>query len=188
MDSDGNMHCFLLPLSSCYIEISAVSQCRILWLFSIRKHSCLHFFFRLTPCTLLDSRDCIWLLSAYCDLVTIDTDWCRLNLLADSRCTSQKTQTQMWNWLRYETDSDSFHTVHSLSTAYKQYPAGCWWWWINYGAEQLQPQQLSHNNTMHKTCYLQDFKKLPNQNSIDRCNIEGFICCKLKSINKCISQ
>ena len=39
IDSDENLHCFKLPLSSCYIKISVVSQCRgsagISWLFMI---------------------------------------------------------------------------------------------------------------------------------------------------------
>ena len=30
IDSDENLHCFTLPLSSCNIKISVVSQCRIL--------------------------------------------------------------------------------------------------------------------------------------------------------------
>ena len=45
IDSDENLHCFTRPLSSCYIKISVVSQCRstagILWLFNI---SLSHFF------------------------------------------------------------------------------------------------------------------------------------------------
>ena len=30
IDSDGNMHCFMQPLSSCDVKISFVSQCMIL--------------------------------------------------------------------------------------------------------------------------------------------------------------
>ena len=30
IDLDGNIHCFMLPLSSCYIKLSVVSQCRTL--------------------------------------------------------------------------------------------------------------------------------------------------------------
>ena len=39
---------------------------------------------------------------------------------------------------------------------------------------------------MLKICYLRDFKKLPDQNSIDI--PEGFICSKLKDINECASR
>ena len=34
-------------------------------------------------------------------------------------------------------------------------------------ATQLHPQLLSHDGTMRKKCYQRDFKKLPNQKSID---------------------
>ena len=55
IDSDENLHCFLLTLSSCNIKISVVSQCRstagILWLFKISTHSLSRFFNRLTTCT-----------------------------------------------------------------------------------------------------------------------------------------
>ena len=48
IDSDENLHCFTLPLSSCYIKISIVSQYRctaeILWLFNISTHSLSCFF------------------------------------------------------------------------------------------------------------------------------------------------
>ena len=30
IDSDGDLHCFMLHLSNCNIKISVVSQCRIL--------------------------------------------------------------------------------------------------------------------------------------------------------------
>ena len=33
--------------------------------------------------------------------------------------------------------------------------------------EQLHTQHPSHDDTMHKKCYLRDFKKVPNENSID---------------------
>ena len=48
IDLDENLHCFTRPLSSCYIKISVVSQCRstagILWLFNISTHSLSRFF------------------------------------------------------------------------------------------------------------------------------------------------
>ena len=48
IDSDENLHCFTLPLSSCDIKISVVSQCRcsagILRLFNISTHSFSRFF------------------------------------------------------------------------------------------------------------------------------------------------
>ena len=48
IDSDENLHCFTLSLSSCDIKISVVSQCRstagISWLFNISTYSLSHFF------------------------------------------------------------------------------------------------------------------------------------------------
>ena len=48
--------------------------------------------------------------------------------------------------------------------------------------EQLHPQQPSHDDTIRKKCWLRDFNKPPNQNSIDISNadIESFNCRKLK--------
>ena len=50
------------------------------------------------------------------DLVTVDTDWRRLNLLTDSRRRSPETQRQFWNWLRqlpYSTQVvNCLQTVH----------------------------------------------------------------------------
>ena len=52
------------------------------------------------------------------DLVTVDKDWHRLNLLTDSRLTSPETQTQIWNWLRQLPPSTP--VVHYLQTVH------CW--------------------------------------------------------------
>ena len=52
------------------------------------------------------------------DLVTVDKDWHRLNLLTDSRRTSQETQTQIWNWLRQWPPCTP--VVHYLQTVH------CW--------------------------------------------------------------
>ena len=60
------------------------------WLFNVRTRSCSRFSFdwQLAPAGL------------HSDLVTVDADWRRLNLLTYSRRTSLKTQTQIWNWLK----------------------------------------------------------------------------------------
>ena len=90
IDSDENLHCFTLPLSSCYIKISVVSQRRSTVGFSAQL---LVFF--LTNWQLAPAGLCS-------DLVTVDTDWHRLNLLTDSRHSSPETQTQIWNWRRQQ--------------------------------------------------------------------------------------
>ena len=64
-DSDGNLHCFRMPLSSCDIKISVVSQCRILVAVQYMDTQLFGFFLtdrQLAPAGLLS------------DLVTADAD------------------------------------------------------------------------------------------------------------------
>ena len=55
IDSEGNIHCFMLPMSSCNINICVLSQFRILVVVKFMNTQL--FFFKLTTCTrdLLDS-------------------------------------------------------------------------------------------------------------------------------------
>ena len=78
------------------------------WLFNIWTSSSSRFFcdWQLAPAGLL------------CDLVTVNADWRRLNLLTDSRRTSPETQTQIWNWLRQLPPRTQ--VVHCLQTVH------CW--------------------------------------------------------------
>ena len=118
MDSDGNMHCFLLPLSSCYIEISAVSQCRILWLFSIRKHSCLHFFFRLTPCTCWTvgtASDCSVQTVTWSLLTLTDADW-TCWLTADAQVGKHKHECETDSDMKLTQTASTHYTVCPLPT------------------------------------------------------------------------
>ena len=172
--SDENLHCFTLPLSSCDIKISVVSQCRstagFSWLFKLWTHSCLRF---LLTDWQLASADCTvtWSL-----LTWNDTDW-TCWLVADARVWKHKH--------KFETDSDSCNTVHRSYTAYKKYTVG-YPWCVNDG--QLHPQQPSHDDTMHKKWYLRDFKKLPNQSSIFRCRHRRSYLSQTQSINECTSR
>ena len=74
------------------------------------------------------------------DLVTVDADWHRLNLLTDSRRTSPETQTQIWNWLRQRPPRT--FVVHCLQTVH------CCACPASTMAEQLHPQQQSHDYTI----------------------------------------
>ena len=148
IDSDGNVHCCMLPLSSWDIKISVVSQCRILVTVQYVNTQC--FFFQLTTCTCWAAQ---WLPLS----TQIDTDWTCL-LTAYSLVRKHKH--------RFETDSDSSHTAHRLyilPTNSTLLAAAN----VSMKAEQLHPQQQSYDGTMCKKCYPLDFKKLPNQNSIE---------------------
>ena len=75
--------------------------------FSLYEHTAVHIFFtnwQLAPAGLQS------------DLVTVDANWHRLNLLTDSRHTSPETQTQIWNWLRQQPPSTP--VVHYLQTVH----------------------------------------------------------------------
>ena len=100
------------------------------WLFNIWARSCSLFCcdWQLAPAGLLS------------DLVTVDADRHRLNLLTDSRLTSPETQTQIWNWLR-QLPPRTF-VVHCLQTVH------CCACPASTMAEQLHPQQPSHDYTI----------------------------------------
>ena len=53
-DSDGKLHCFMLPLSSCDIKISVVSWCRILVVVQYMNTQLFAFFFSTDNLHLLD--------------------------------------------------------------------------------------------------------------------------------------
>ena len=150
LDLDENLHCIMWPLSSCYIKISVVSQCRILVAVQYMNTQLFSFFcnWQLAPAGLL------------CDLVTVDADWRRLNLLTDSRHTSLETKTQIWNWPRQLPHNTQL--VHCLQIVH------CW---LHLMHQQWQNSCILSSclmtTSMCKKCYLRDFKKLPNQNSID---------------------
>ena len=95
------------------------------------------------------------------DLVTVDADWHRLNLLTDS--TSPETQTQIWNWLR-QLPPRTF-VVHCLQTVHCWLPLPC----VDDGRTAASSAAVSWLHHMQNICYLRDssFKKLSNQNSID---------------------
>ena len=126
IDSDENLHCLktciTLPLNSCNIDIAVVSQCRstasegFSRLFNIRTQLLMFFF---TDWQLALAR----LLS---DLVTVDKDWHRLNLLTGSQCTSPETQTQIWNWLRQL--PHHIQVIHCLQTVHFGLPLMSQWW------------------------------------------------------------
>ena len=104
-DLDGNLHCFVRPLSSCCIKYLLCRSAGFSWLFSIWTHSC-SVFFRLTTCT-------CW---TACDWVSIDADWHRLK---QQKQESGK-KTLIWNWLRQQPHSTQ--VVHCLQIV------RCWLW------------------------------------------------------------
>ena len=126
---------------------------RFSWLFNIWTRSCSRFFcyWQLAPAGLL------------CDLVTVDADWRRLNLLTDSRRT-----TQIWNWLRQL----QHHTqvIHCLQTVHCWLPLMCQRWenswilisWWHHAQEMLatrfqettQSEQHWHFQCRHLRLYL----------------------------------
>ena len=105
-------------LSSCYIKNTVVSQCRIL--VQYMNTQMLEFFFQVYQSTTCTSWTSQWL----DHLTWTDTDWtCWL-----------RADTRVWKHNhKFETDSDSCHTVHRLYTAYKQYTVGCCCWCVNHG-------------------------------------------------------
>ena len=124
IDLDGNMNCFMWPMSSCNNKTSYVSQCRILVAVQYMKTQLLRVTFVFTDWNLqlLDCQSassvCVsqcqqwpshWLQSAssvcfsmrqqwpshwLLNFVTVDADWHRQSLLTDSRRTSPETRTQ----------------------------------------------------------------------------------------------
>ena len=119
IEGDGNLHCFMPPLSSCEIKISVVSQCRILVAVQYMNTQVLTFCFRLTACTCWTAQ---WLGHYWRWLMQTElADWQQMHKLGNTTTN-----------LKIETNSDSCHTVHRLYTAWKQYTAACSWY-VNDG-------------------------------------------------------
>ena len=153
----------MLPFSSCYIKISAVSQCRILVPVQYMKTQLFAFLF-LTACT-MTCWTAQWI--GYCLHWLTQTeiaDWQQMHELA-----SPETQTQSWNWLRELPHSTHRHTGCTMPTNSILLAAAAA---ASTRAKLLQPQPPYHHDTMHKKCYLWDLQetqplKLPNQNSLE---------------------
>ena len=140
----------MLPLSSCDI-FSVVSQCRILATVQYMNTQLFAFFF--------DWR--LALAGLHSDLVTVDVEWHRLNLLSGSRRTSLEAQTQIWTWLRQERWGC---VVHQLYTAYKQCATGfccCVYQWLTKPCHSHQPM-LGWGRRRNRLNEI--FKKLPDEN------------------------
>ena len=167
IDSDENMHCFMRPLSSCDIKISVVSQCRILMVVQYTNTQLFAFFFWLTTCTCWTAQ---WLGHCWRGLTQTElADWQQTHEPGNTNTNLKLTQTAATQYISCTLPTNSkLRDAADASTM----------------AEQLHPQQPSHNDTMLKKCYLRDFKKPPYQNSSDA-DIEGFVCRKLKIINEC---
>ena len=174
---DGNIHCFMLPSSSCNIKISVVSQCRILMPVYYMKKPQLNFF-QLTTCNNNKNLN-LWTAQ------WLDHCWRRL------------TKTERADWQQTHKSGNTNTNLKLTQTAATQY-TGCTLptnSTLLAAAVMLQPSQNSCRHCCHlmtipctKTATYEISKQLPNQNS--RCkplNVERFIRHKLKIINKCIS-
>ena len=121
---------------------------------SVYEHTAVYIFFSTDNLQLLDCS-VTWSL-----LTLIDTVW---------TC-----------WLTVEqTDSNSCHTIHRLYTAYNKYTAACYCWWVN----QLQPQQPSYDNVMHKIDATYQETAQSKQLWQSDADLKGFLFNKLKIIN-----
>ena len=116
------------------------------------------------------------------DLVTVDADWHRLNLLTHSRCMSLETQTQIWNWLRQL--PPHIPIVHYLQTVHCWLPLRQWW-----------QNSCILNSSLMTTPYAEEILPTRFQETAQSeqhwhsdVDIKGFICCKLKSIIECTSH
>ena len=144
----GRQHALLMrPLSSCYIEISLMSQCRTVWLFRIESHSLL-FSFLLTQLPLARLTQCCPCL----DQMMTQTDtpsWLTADLwVRKHKCSS------------FENDSDSWRTIHSLYTAYKEHT-------ITMEEQQQQPISWRHHAlACRRNASNEISKKLPDENTI----------------------
>ena len=118
IEGDGNLHCFMPPLSSCEIKISVVSQCRIL--VAVQYMNTQEFAF----CCSTDNLHLLDCSVSWSLLTQTDADW-TCWLIADARVTGREHKH------KFETDPDSSHTVHRY-TANKRYTAGCCWC-VNHG-------------------------------------------------------
>ena len=144
----------LLYQNLCCVSVQDSSGC------SIYEHTAVHFFCRLATCICWTAQ---WLGQCW--------RWLTQTELANSRTDSTVTadsRVQKYKH-KFETDSDSSHSGHRSYTAYKQYTAGCSYsWYVNNGRTAASSAAVSwRHHCMSKKCYLRDFKKLPNQNSID---------------------
>ena len=152
IDSDGNLHCFVLPLSSCDIKITVVSQCRILVPVPYMNTQLFTFFFSTETCTCWTTQ---WL--GHC------WRWLTQTELANWQQTHESGNTNtFWNWLRQQPHSTQ--VVHYLQTVH--------WgllrmrqWWQNRCI--LSRCLMPTPSAICKKCNHRDFKKLPNQNCMD---------------------
>ena len=143
----------MLPfkLSSGDIEISVVSQYRILVPVQYMNTQPFYFFLQLTICTCWSAQQLVL---------------CRLRL----------TQTELADWQQTWNTNTNLKLTQTAATLY----TGCTLPTkstllaaaaadASTTAEQLQPQQPSHDDMMHNKCYLWDFQETvsnPHQNSI----------------------
>ena len=156
------------------------------WLFIIWTHSRSRSFCRLTTCTVT----CWTLLSGFTGLVFCSVAWSLLMRTdADWTCwLTADARVRRKHKHKFETDSNSGHTVDRSYTAYKQYTVVMPWCvndcitaessaavsWRYHAQEKLltrfeetaQSEQYGHSNA----------------------DIEGFICSKLKIFNECTSR
>ena len=144
---------FTRPLSSCYIKISVASQCRILVAVQYLNRQLLAFFLQLTTCTCWTA---LWLGHCWRRLTQTElADWQQMHESGSTNTNLRLTQTAATPY-----KCSTLPTNSTLLAAPDVPTMG----------EQLHPQQPSHDGTMSKKCQLQDFKKQPNQNSIDILN------------------
>ena len=137
------------------------------------EHAALRVFFATDNLHLLDCS-VTWSL-----LTWTDADW-TCWLTADSQVLKHKH--------KFETDSDSCHTVHRSYTAYKQYTVGCAWC-VNDGRTAASSAAVSwphHAQELLPTLFQETAQSEQHWHSY--ADIEGFICRKLKHINECTSS
>ena len=124
----------------------------------------------------------IWQLAPaglHSDLVKVDEEWQRLNLLTGSRRSSPETQTQIQAWLRQGQHSTPI--VHSLQTVQDWQMLLCL-----PMADQAQPQQPADAGQRQKKKHMDwDFQKTGQWEHDEHCenDIEDSICRELKIVN-----
>ena len=169
IDLDGSMHCLMWPLSCRNIKNLLSLSAGFYCLFSIWTHRCSRFIcfnWQLTPAGLSGL----------------------INTMAADTChTSLETQTQIWNWLKHLPHKTQVaHCLQKVQFLQRVQLAAAAD--VSTMAKQLLTQQPSHDDTMHKKCYLER-KRCPIRTALTfQCRhqkIKGFMCCKLKTINKC---
>ena len=98
------------------------------------------------------------------DLVTVDADWHRLNLLTD--WLTVDTQVLKHKHI-FETDSDRGHPVHPYYTTYKQYTSGsacCVYQWLT---KRSQSHQQMLGRSRRRNAFSEIFKKQPDGNMMN---------------------